>query len=124
MRFKVALAYCILIAIPVAGVFSHRAVKICCDETQQYIAEAQNISSASDAGPNIKKAKDRWMEDEWILTSFITHEEVDAVTVSLVRAEALAGIDDEEELAEVLSECLSHIKIVRNFDKLSVRSIF
>lgn len=124
MRFKVALAYVILIAIPIAGFLSHSLVKACCDETEKYILEAKGIPSASDASSKIEKASERWLKDEWILTSFITHEEIDAVTVSLVRAKALADIDDEDELAEVLSECLSHIKIVRNFDKLTVRSIF
>lgn len=124
MRFKVILAYIILISIPVLGFFSHSAVKACCDETSEYISEAKNASSPSGVSSSIENAARRWQKDEWILTSFITHEEVDAVTVSLVRAKALAEIDDNEELAEVLSECLSHIKIVKNFDKLSIRSIF
>ena len=51
-------------------------------------------------------------------------DRVDAVLIALRRAEVLYEIGDEDEYIESLTEAEAHIKIVRDFDKLTLRSVF
>jgi len=124
MKAKVAMAYIVILAIPLTGFWSHGLIKKCCDETSAHIEEAMGDPSSPSSLEDTKAAIKHWQEKETLLTSFVTHEEVDAVLIALRRAEVLYEIGDEDEYIESLTEAEAHIKIVRDFDKLTLRSVF
>lgn len=124
MKPKVITACIIIFAIPLAGIFFHGAIVECCDETSICVRGAIELRETPESVVWLNKAVETWKGSEDLLTSFVTHEEVDEVYHSLVRAISLYGIEEPQEYMEALSETLARIEVVRAFDLPTVRSIF
>ena len=112
LKFKVIVACAIIICIPLAGAFLQFKIGQYCDTVLEYSLEGNEES--------FSQARDFWLSHQNILTSLITHEEVDNVTLALERACAAEG----EELEESQREIAGLLEIVRNFDHPDIRSIF
>ncbi|MEA4921143.1 MAG: DUF4363 family protein [Clostridiaceae bacterium] len=125
MKGKVIIACIIIICIPLVGVLAQLRVHNLCDETKELVKQA--IEDCNNNAPDqttISSAIELWEKHESFLTSLITHEEVDTVNLSLCSAKALIETGDIEGYYEALNQAIVNIRVVRNFDKPTIRSIF
>ena len=116
---KILLAWGILLAIPILGFFFQYRIEGLCTEIEHHLRQAEAMTAAP-----LKEAIELWEDHQKLLTALVTHEEVDAVRESLRRAMAFLEADNAEEYAAALSEARADLTVVRNFDQLTIRSIF
>jgi len=119
-RGKLLLAWGLLLALPLAGLFLQGRIDALCRQIDVHLAESQTMAE----GAPLEKAIDLWLDHQRLLTALVTHEEVDAVTESLRKALAFLYADNPEEFYAALREAEVDLGVVRQFDRLSIRSIF
>ena len=117
---KLILAWGVLLAISVVGFAMQTQIDRLCDAVDSRIEVSRSMAETAP----LEQAADLWLEHQNLLTSLITHEEVDAVTESLHKALAFLYADNPEEFYAALDEAAVDLNVVRKFDKLTLRSIF
>jgi|GEM_PF-1596864 len=123
MRLRVIVACLLLLAIPAAGLWGRAAVCARCGAVLDHIDAA--IKRGETFLPEeVDAAIALWRESETLLTSFVTHEEVDEALTSLLSARALGLSGGTEEYCAALQEARQRVLIVRDFDRPTLRSIF
>lgn len=123
MKNKVLLAWVILLAIPLGGWLLHRHVEQCCDAVDAWLTAAQEADDPGDPTA-IYQANALWQDNQHLLTTLVTHEEVDTVTLGLTRAVANFNTGSAEEYYAAICETRAALRIVRDFDQPTLRSIF
>ena len=117
---KTILAWTLLLAIPLCGVLLQmRIERLCAD-----MADLLTLARENTAPLPLEQAIDLWEDHQLLLTSLVTHEETDAVTQSLHKALAFLYADNTEEFYASIDEGQVDLEVVRNFDRLTIRSIF
>ena len=117
---KTLLAWSLLVAIPFCGFFlQFRIDGICSD-----IANLMAITREKGDPEPLAQAITDWDSCQRLLSALITHEEIDAVTQSLHRSQAFLHVGNMEEFYAAINEALTDLDVVRNFDRLTIRSIF
>ena len=124
MKAKVLTAYILLFAIPLTGIYVQHQVRDRCDTVLEYVQAAADAYPDQRMAECIGPAIDIWKDNGPFFTSFITHEEIDSVTVALVRSKALLYAGDTEGCFDALHEAIEGINMAKNFDRPSIRSIF
>lgn len=117
---KTILAWIILLSIPLTGLWCQHSIGRLCDAAEDDLKTARAALEAS----ALESAISRWQDHQLLLTTLITHEEVDAVSQSLRRSLAFLEADNTEEFYAALDEALVDLTVVRQFDRISIRSIF
>ena len=124
MKAKVLTAYLLLLAIPLTGACVQHQVRDRCDAVLGYVQAAIDAYPDERMAESIDPAIDIWKDNGPFFTSFITHEEIDSVTVALVRSKALLYTGDADGCFDALHEAIEGINRAKNFDRPSIRSIF
>lgn len=119
-RGKLLLAWGLLLALPLTGLFLQGRIDTLCDAVSRHLERSQTTAD----GTPLEEAIALWLDHQQLLTSLVTHEEVDAVTESLRKALAFLYADNPEEFYASLREAEVDLTVVRQFDRLSIRSIF
>jgi len=119
-RGKLLLAWGLLLALPITGLFLQGRIDALCRQIDMQLADSQTMAD----GTPLEEAIDLWLGHQHLLTALVTHEEVDAVTESLRKALAFLYADNPEEFYAALREAEVDLGVVRQFDRLSIRSIF
>lgn len=119
-RGKLLLAWGLLLALPLTGLFLQSRIDTLCRQIDVHLEESQTMAD----GAPLEKAIDLWLDHQRLLTALVTHEEVDAVTESIRKALAFLYADNPEEFYAALDEAAVDLDVVRKFDKVTFRSIF
>ena len=119
-RGKTILAWVLLIAIPLCGI----CLQMCIDRLCSDMADLLTLARETTAPLPLEQAIDLWADHQPLLTSLVTHEETDAVTQSLHKALAFLYANNTEEFYASINDGQVDLEVVRNFDRLTIRSIF
>ncbi len=117
---KILLAWGLLLAIPLLGFFLQIRLDRLCTQIDGKLENSRNMASPQE----LEEASALWLDRQILLTTLVTHEEVDAVTLGLRRALAFLYADNPEEFYAAIEETAAHLRIVRQFDKITIRSVF
>lgn len=119
MRARVWIA-ALLAALMVGGgfVLQRRTADLCL-ETETLVRQGMNGGGEA----ALRQAEDRWQAAQPYLAAMITHDRLDAVSESLARAWAFFQAGEEKELLAELAAALRQLEHIREYDRVSVKTL-
>jgi len=120
MKVRIIISVVILVSVLTAGTLIVNKVRIFCSDLIELTDEASETLSVQ----ALDSIKERWDKKTNLLSALIPHEHIDAVTLSIYRARAFLLSQNEDEYKAEIAEVIRQLKIVKQYDFPTVRSIF
>ncbi len=121
MWWRFATACVLIAAIILCGALVLTHMRRVCDTMIELIDSSSSDLKGID---DLRRAKQLWQRYLPLVCCYVIHDLADAVSERLERAEAFSITGAEDEYAATLLELKMHIELIRDYDKLTVRSIF
>lgn len=119
MRARVWIAAALVAAMVVGGTVLQRRTAALCLETEALVRRGMEGAD----GEVLRQAEARWQAAQPYLTAMITHDRLDSVTESLARARAFFQAGEEQELRAELAAALRQLEHIREYDRVSIKTL-
>ena len=118
MQWRVWGATGLLLAIGIGGVLALRRTERLCD------ALSAGLDASYSDGEAFQQAYDLWKHNTSYFSALVSHDHVDAISDSFSMADGFLAEGTMDEYHAELGNLLQQLSLLREYDLLTVRSLF
>lgn len=124
--WRIAVAICCILLIIGGGLYALYWTNSVCDQVMVGLKQAADSleRTGKDDGAGMEQAYRIWQRNIPIFSTFVIHDQVDAVSGAFQRARAFLEFETYDEYNAEIMQLIQLIDFVRDFDRPTLRSIF
>ncbi len=125
MRWHTITACLLLAAILLGGVLFSHHVSARCDQMSDLLSRSRDvvIQTGHDTDARLKEAEALWQNELPLLSALLIHDRIDQISQTFAEARGFLEAENFDEYLAVLGDLLFSLRMVGDYDALSLRNL-